>query len=294
MDIFFNYTEETLGIPKEISSNIFSTIILFLVIFIIKLAVDKVIEKNVQTSKLKYTLEKTLNYILYGLSFIILIRIWFNGFQGFSTFIGLFTAGLAIALKDLIINIAAWMFIIWRSPFKIGDRIEIDDHKGDVVDIRIFNFTIMEIGNWVDADQHSGRLLHLPNKFVFDKTLSNYDIGFNFIFQENKVLITFESDWKKAKNILLNILKIHFKDFYDNTSDQFKINAKKYFIDNSNFKPDVFTTVLDSGVLLTMRYYCNPRDRRKMDMKIWESVLEEFDKNENIDLAYPTYRIYKQ
>lgn len=294
MDLLYSYTENSLGIPKEISSNIFSTLILFITIFVIKVLIEKIIEKNVKTSKLKYNLQKTLNYIIYGMSFIILIRIWFNGFQNFSTFIGLFSAGLAIALKDLIINIAAWIFILWRSPFKIGDRIEIDGHKGDVVDIRIFNFTIMEIGNWVDAEQHSGRLLHLPNKFVFDKTLSNYDIGFKFIFQENKVLITFESDWKKAKDILKNILKKHFKSFYENTSDEFKINAKKYFIDNSNFKPDVFTTVLDSGVLLTMRYYCNPRDRRNMDMKIWESILNEFSKHQDIELAYPTYRIYKQ
>jgi small-conductance mechanosensitive channel len=294
MEVFYNYLETNVGIPTEISANIFSTILLFVIIFLSKAVIDKVIEKNVKTIKLKYNIEKGINYLLYGISFIVLIRIWFNGFQGFSTFLGLFSAGLAIALKDLIVNIAGWIFILWRSPFSIGDRIEIDDHKGDVVDIRIFNFTIMEIGNWVDADQHSGRLLHVPNKFIFDKTLSNYDIGFSFIFQENKVLITFESDWKKAKEILLNILKLHFKEFYENTSDQFKISAKKYFIDNSNFKPDVFTTVLDSGVLLTMRYYCNPRDRRKMDMKIWESILNEFEKHEDIELAYPTYRIYKK
>ncbi|HAW79639.1 MAG TPA: mechanosensitive ion channel protein MscS, partial [Balneola sp.] len=68
-------------------------------------------------------------------------------------YFGLLSAGLAIALKDPVTDLAAWMFIIWRKPFDVGDRIELGKSKGDVIDIRPFKFTILEIGNWVDADQ---------------------------------------------------------------------------------------------------------------------------------------------
>ena len=40
------------------------------------------------------------------------------------------------------------------GPFKIGDRIQIQDHQGDVIDIGVFKFTLLEIGNWVDANRN--------------------------------------------------------------------------------------------------------------------------------------------
>ena len=67
---------------------------------------------------------------------------------------------------------------------------------------RIFMFTLMEIGNWVDADQSTGRVIHIPNGKVFKEVLANYSKGFQYIWNEIPVLVTFESNWKKAKEIL--------------------------------------------------------------------------------------------
>ena len=75
-----------------------------------------------------------------------------------STFLGLLSAGVAIALKDPLVNLAGWGFIVWRKPFGIGDRIQLGDSRGDVIDQRIFMFTLMEIGNWVDAERSTGRV----------------------------------------------------------------------------------------------------------------------------------------
>jgi small-conductance mechanosensitive channel len=72
---------------------------------------------------------------------------WVQNITGISpvTQEGLFSAGIAIALKDLIVNIAGWTFIVWRRPLGVGDLIEIGEHAGDIIDIRIFQFTILEI-----------------------------------------------------------------------------------------------------------------------------------------------------
>lgn len=109
------------------------------------------------------------------------------------------SAGIAIALKDPITDLAGWVFILWWKPFEVGDRIQLEDNAGDVIVIRIFQFTIIEIGNWVDADQSMGSILHIPNSKVFLEVLANYSIGFNYIWHEIGVLVTFESDWQKAK-----------------------------------------------------------------------------------------------
>ena len=99
-------------------------------------------------------------------------------------------------------NLAGWVFIAIRKPFAVGDRIEIGDHTGDVIDMRLFQFTLVETGNWVDADQSTGRIIHIPNGWVFRQSTANYTAGFNFIWNEIPVTVTFESNWEKARDIL--------------------------------------------------------------------------------------------
>ena len=96
-----------------------------------------------------------------------------EGLRSLGTFLGLLSAGLAIALKDVVASMAGWIFILWRRPFQLGDRIQIGDRAGDVVDLRLFQFTLLEIGNWVDADQSTGRSIHVPNGAVFTEPLFN-------------------------------------------------------------------------------------------------------------------------
>ena len=116
------------------------------------------------------------------------------------------SAGVAIALKDPLTNIVGWFFILSRTPFAVGDRVQIGVHSGDVIDINFFKFTLMEIGHWGEGEQSSGRILHIPNGKVFIDTLANYSKGFKYIWNEVPVLVTFESDWKQAKKMLIEIV----------------------------------------------------------------------------------------
>jgi len=103
--------------------------------------------RRADDARLLYQWRKTVTYVTALLTFLAVGRIWFQGFGSISTFLGLLSAGLAIALQDPIVNLAGWLFLIWRRPFNVGDRIQIGEHRGDVIDVRIFQFTVMEIGN---------------------------------------------------------------------------------------------------------------------------------------------------
>jgi small-conductance mechanosensitive channel len=156
---------------------------------------------------------KTSAYVAFALGVLVIVPLWFEGVKSASTFLGLLSAGLAIALRDPVVNLAGWAFILWRRPFEVGDRIQIGTHAGDVIDQRIFQFTLMEIGNWVGADQSTGRVVHIPNGKVFTEMLANYSKGFQYIWDEIPVLITFESNWEKAKGILEGIHDILLKAY---------------------------------------------------------------------------------
>lgn len=277
----------------SISYQIAATLIVILGLWLVRLVAIRIINKKIADGKIQYKWRKNLTYVTAFLGLFIIGSIWSEGFKSFSTFLGLLSAGLAIALKDPVSDFAGWIFILWRKPLEVGDRIQIGDVKGDVIDIRLFKFTVLEIGNWVHADQSTGRVVHVPNHKVFTDSLANYTSDFEFIWNEIEVLITFESDWKKAKSILQEIVDEHLKDFVNHAEQQVKRATKSYLIHYRYLTPIVYTDVKESGVNLTIRHLTDPRKRRKIGQAIWEDILDRFDEHDNIELAYPTMRIYR-
>lgn len=124
--------------------------------------------------------------------------------------------------------------------------------------------------------------------------VANYTQSFEYIWNEIPVLVTFESDYKKAKKILLKIAKKHAEHLSRDAEERLKEAAKKYMIIYTKFTPIVYTSVEDSGVLLTIRYLCSPRKRRETESKIWEDILDSFNQEPDVELAYPTIRYYRR
>jgi small-conductance mechanosensitive channel len=176
----------------------------------------------------------------------------------------------------------------------VGDRIEIDGFKGDVVDIRLFRFSLMEVGGWVGADQSTGRLVHVPNGLVFTKELANYTEGFPYIWHEIPVLITFESDWKLAEQLMLQVLRDQAPDIEGAAGTTIRATARRYSIRVGTLTPTVYLTVRDSGVQLTARFLVEVRTRRGREDRIWRAILEAFAEQPTIELAYPTVRTFFQ
>ena len=284
---------EYLSLSPEIFKLLISTIVIFIVLSAGKFLCNLIIKRRNLDVKIAYRWRRAVLYIYTLLLIVMIGPIWTRGITSLTTFLGLASAGVAVAMHDTIANLAGWIFIIWRKPFKVGDRVEIGGIAGDVIDIRIFQFSLIEIGNWVDADQSTGRIVHVPNSKVLRENLANYHIGFEYIWHEIPVLITFESDWKRAKEILKKVTSEDIEHLSDGAQEQIRSAATKYMIFYGALTPIVYTTVKDSGVLLTIRYLVNPRQRRSSEQKIWEAILEAFDMEANIDLAYPTTRFYR-
>ena len=286
------FLENNLGLSPVLQYKIIVSILIIIVFLIIQRLLKKLLIHRIVDLKVRYQWQKISLYLAVFLIIISLSNIWLELFGSMGTFLGLLSAGIAIALKDPLVNMVAWGFILMRQPFKVGDRIQIGKVAGDVIDIRLFQFSIMEIGNWVDAEQSTGRIIHIPNGVVFTEPQANYTAEFQYIWNEMPVLVTFESDWKKAKQILTDIINHRGVMMSNEAEIQLIEAAKKFLIFYSKLTPIVYTSVKDSGIMLTMRYMCNPRERRTTEEKIWEDVLNRFAECDNIDFAYPTQRFY--
>lgn len=274
-------------------SNLLETILIIVVLVAIHFVINVIVRRQTEDDSARYKWRKNLAYFLSFIGFLLIGRIWFEGMASVATFFGLLSAGLAIALRDPVTDMAGWLFLVWRKPFTVGDRIEIADRKGDVIDIRFFKFTVLEIGNWTKSDQSTGRVIHIPNHYVLQNSIANYTSDFNFIWNEIEIIVTFESDWRKAKEIITEIVNSHSEDYVADAEQQVRRAKKSYLIQYKNLTPIVYTDVVDIGVKLTIRHLSHARRRRGLNQLIWEDVLDRFAKEGDIDFAYSTLRIYQ-
>ncbi|HKR56799.1 MAG TPA: mechanosensitive ion channel domain-containing protein [Gemmatimonadales bacterium] len=285
-----DWLQNNLGLSVSVQGQIAVSCIIVLVLLVARRLVLGLVWGQTHDAKLRYRWQKATTYLVSLIGVLLLGRVWFGGFHEAGNFLGLFAAGIAIALKDILVNIAGWLFMIWRRPFLVGDRIQIGTMAGDVIDVRLFHFTLNEIGNWVDADQSTGRVIHIPNGRVLTDVIANYSEGFEYIWNEIPVLVTMESDWERAKQILLEIVQRDSAEIVKAAEESVKHSTKKFMILYTTLTPTVYTKVGEDGVVLTMRYLCEPRKRRVTEQTIWEDVLRAFAKEPQIDLGYITRR----
>lgn len=236
---------------------------------------------------------KTIGYVLWLLAAALIVKTWLPGDGwGIGTYFGLLSAGLAIALQAPITNLAAWVYIVFRRPFGIGNRIQIGRHTGDVVDIRPLRFLLLEVENWVGGEQSSGRVIHVPNALVFSDTIANYDDAFGYVWNEIEVVVTAESNWRAARETLERILAMHAERFTPDVMARIRLASESMHIQLGKLTPVVWTSMVDSGVCLTLRYLCKPRARRSSASAILENILDEVEAMHDVDFAYPTLRVF--
>jgi small-conductance mechanosensitive channel len=287
--------ERHFGIAASVTDSALGTLAVALVYLALRRLARQLLPRFVSDASARRQANKAVGYGLGLLGFAVIVRLWARGgISGIETYFGLLSAGLAIALQGPVANVAAWIYIVLRRPFGIGDRIQIGQHIGDVVDVRPFRFLLLEIGNGVKDEQGSGRVIHVPNALVFKSSVANYDDPFGYIWNELEVVVTMESNWRAAKTMLERILDEHAEKLAPDVTTRIRLAAESMHIRFGKLTPVVWTSMVDSGVCLTMRYLCKPRERRTSASAIWESVLVELGSMPYVDLAYATQRIFDQ
>ena len=286
-----NNVSDYLNQAGGLSGNFVQSLIVIVGLWIARAVFLRIAFRQVTTPAGHYSYRRYSAQAVFVIGLFLLGRIWVEGFQSLATFLGLLSVGLALALRDLLTNLAAWVFLMIRKPFTMGDRIEIMGVKGDVIDKRIFTFTVVEVGNRVKAEQSTGRVIHIPNGRIFTEHLANYTSDFDFVWDEVSVPITFESDHEKARELLLNIVNKAALDLVPEAEKELRHASEHMMLKYSILTPTVYTTVNGNGVVLSARFLTHVRKSRGLEQDIWLDVLREFKQHKDIQFAYTTVRV---
>jgi small-conductance mechanosensitive channel len=266
---------------------ILASLLIVVIAFALSRVLKRFVPRYIDEPDRRYRASKMIGRLvgLAGLAAILLV--WSSGSgPGLATILTVIGAGLAIAMREVLLSVAAWINIVLRSPFKQGDRIEVNGIRGDVIDIRLLHSTLMEIGGWVNADQSTGRILHFPNAWLYQYGIYNYTRGFGFIWNEIPFTVTFRSDWHAAREIMLSLASESADIVEKQVKQEIQQMSREYLIHFSILTPFVYVRVTRSGVLLTLRYLTEVRKRRGTEHALTMGILNAFREQGHVELAY--------
>lgn len=273
------------------NKKVLQTIIIVVLGYCIIFLLVSIVNRRIKDIKSRHILRKNIIYFFNIVMILFVFFVWIQNLSSFTIFLSVIGAGIALALQEVLLCMAGWFLIVIRRPFEVGDRVEFGGVKGDIIDIRLFQVSLLEIGNWVEADQSTGRIVNIPNSAVFKKESYNYNRGFEFIWNEIKILVTFESDWKKGEEIMLRRAQEQAKGLEDIFKKKIDEMSRHYMIYYGHLTPIVYVNIKDSGVELSLRYLTEAQRRRMTQDALCRAILDDFSKEEKVHFAYKTYRL---
>lgn len=276
------------------SIRLFLTVIAIAIAFSVKYFIDNWLSKRVFPKKAQFSFRRVANLVYIIAVSIALLAIWIQDISLLLVSTGIVGAGIAVALQDVFKNVAGGILLLVNRAYKIGDRIEVNGKYGDVLDIGLFDTTLLEIKEWIDGDQATGRITVIPNAFVLSKQFNNYNKQYAFIWDEISIPITYDSDWKEAYKIITAIVNDQTKEASDRADKALMSLGERYYLTKRYANSAIYITLTDNWIAFKIRYITEVHNRRTVNSQISQRILQEIQESSNIHIASTTLSVSGQ
>lgn len=263
-----------------------------LIFIIITYVIQAPINKFSLDQGMRYRSNKIFSYIRYVGSVIIIVVAFSTQLTGLTIFWGAAGAGIAFALQEVIASIAGWAAISAGNFYRPGDRVQLGGMRGDVIDIGFIRTTLMEIGEWIDADLHTGRIVLIANSYVFKEPVLNYSSSFPFLWDEIKIPVRHGSNFQLAKDIFSRITEEVTAEQIEKARHSWKEISKNFMIEQVQISPQVTMKITDNWLEFTIRYIVDYKQRRTIKDILNSLIMEQIEKvSDQIAIASTTVAI---
>lgn len=283
---------ETLSLDNPIVNKIISTVVIVLLAIIANRLTLHVLSDRLKESSYAHTLRMLLRNVIFVVGVVLILGIWFGVGSNLTMAMGIMGAGIAFASQELIGSFTGFVNIITSNLYNIGDRVRIGNVIGDVLDISLLRTTVMEIGEWVQADQYTGRIVTIANRVVFSDPVFNYSKHWEYLWDEIMIPVTYESDWQLAAQLMLEHGENYTKDIQEAAKVGMQEMRHRYpILEDLPVTPTLYTVMTDNWVEMTLRYVVETRKRRTVKADLHRELLEHFSKTPTITVASMTVEI---
>ena len=274
------YIGKDTGLDKQYINLTILTILTFIFFSILKAIIKKIYSELHVSDKKKYFRNRKIKISLTVICWIVVVLIWKEQIKGLMTLISFVSAAVTIALREIIFNFFAGIYINAKKILDIEDRIEIKGIKGDVITIHSLGFEMLEIAEGSEYEQSTGKIVHIPNSAIFTEPTKNFTKAFKYIWDEIKINVELDSDIEDTKNVLNYILESNevLKEIPKKMEKQVDDATVQYRIYYNNLEPIIYTRIEESHIEFSLRYLVHPKKIRIVQNEIYLKVLEQYRK----------------
>lgn len=210
--------------------------------------------------------------------------IFYHRLDYLPTFLGIIAAAITISLKEVTLSIVAWFIIRSSHGFEVGDRIEVDGVKGDVIDITLLKFSLIEVNKERSIDQSTNRIVSFPNNFVILYKIFIVSQKMDYVWDEIHFYISIDSDIDRVELLLQEILKKAYFAEVDEIERQLREVSKRYLMKLGVSTPIVYTTLEEGKVMISLRYLTRIKQKRQNRSQLSRAVIHALKKEKKIKI----------
>ncbi|MBE7412051.1 MAG: mechanosensitive ion channel family protein [Leptospiraceae bacterium] len=279
---FYLISNKNRDFAEEILLYVYSIILVYLGVKLVIFILDR-IKPTVETADM-YNRRRIGRITFVIMSIIILFPVFFSRIEYLPTLLGLTSVGFIVSMKEVTLNLVGWVMIHGSNGFEVGDRIEVDGFRGDVINIGMMRFTLIELNREYDSDQSSNRLIHFPNHSAVLQKVIVVSQKMDFVWDEMRIHLSIDSNWQKAEELCNKILRNEFVLDHRLLEEKTRELSKNYLVRLGKTTPIVYTTIEEGEILLSLRYLTPIREKRWKRSAVSKEVLISFKDHEDIQI----------
>ena len=256
------------------------------ILIVLVLAISKSIRvywiNQVENRPARYNLTRVLNFVVVIAVLIVVLSLLSANWYTALASLGLLSLILGFALQTPITSLIGWIYLLTRQPYRVGDRIQIDDAKGDVIDVSYLDTTLWEFGGPYLSTQHpSGRIIKFPNSLVLSRTIYNYSWPlFPYVWNEIKFQVAYNSDIEFIGQTLQQVVEEELGERMMNLVQVYRELLKQTPVDELEIqeRPVVhFRASENTWLEAIVRYLVHPKEAGRVKTRLTKKLLEKLN-----------------
>jgi small-conductance mechanosensitive channel len=268
------------GIYRDVFQRLLLAGFVVFIVLIFTKTIELIIVKRSHTKRVHYNVIRLIRLLSVLIAAFIVVTFLFAKWYTAAVSLGLFSLILGFALQTPISSLIGWFYIIIRTPYRIGDRIQVGNFNGDVVEIGYLDTTLWEFhGNYLSNDLPSGRLIRFPNTLILQSEVYNYSWKkFPYIWNEIPFHVAYESDMDYVESTIKAVAKNELGPDMAENIKKFKDLVEQTPVDELEIKEYpfvVFRTNANTWLEVSVTYLVKPKNASTVRSRLIKSIVRE-------------------
>jgi len=254
-----------------------SALVIILIVLMVYLAdrsVERYLADKGQERTRLHTLRAVIRFAIQAVGVLLILLVIIGAPQQTTTFLGLATAGITVAMKDFIVAFFGWFVLMGKNGLRVGDWVEINGVAGEVVEINLLRTVLLETGNWTETGHPTGRKVAFVNSYAIEGHFFNFSTSGQWMWDELHITVPTNQD---PYPLLDSIQSAVTKETESNAAaaeKEWQNAASNYKVSSVSAAPTVNLRPTPVGVEVHVRYIARAKERSAIRTRLNQALVE--------------------